>query len=169
MPGVLPTHRRSVSLDGTVWLVAMVAAGMLAGCGGGAPPAPPPAHAWTDDGQVAAGPYTLSYQAQPLMDLAPTVAQRYGLDRRPGRGLLTLVLNRQPGGTAAEATYSVEVRSLTGALRETNLRRVEEAGAVSHLAEFPTTGREWLVFHVTAELPEGKRLEATFRREFFAD
>ena len=141
----------------------------LAGCGSSRPSAPPPAQAWTDDGYVTAGPYTLSYQAQALQDVNFEVARRYGLQPRPGHGLLTLVLNRQPGATPVEATYVAEIRTLTGEIRETTLRRVEEAGAVSMLAEFTTSRREWLVFKVAAEVPDGPRLEATFRREFFGD
>lgn len=149
--------------------VAVPALLALVGCGSNTPSAPPPAQAWTDDGYVTAGPYTLSYQAQALQDLNPEVARRYGLSPRAGQGLLTLVLNRQPGGASVEATYSAEVRTLTGEIREATLRRVEEAGAVSMLAEFATTRREWLVFKVAAEVPGGPRLEATFRREFFGD
>ena len=142
---------------------------VLTGCGGGAPTAPPSAQAWTDDGYVTSGPYTLSYQAQLLQDLDPAVARRYGLQPRPGRGLLTVVLNRQPDAAPVEATFTVEVRSLTGELRAVELRRVAEAGAVSHLAEFAVPRREWLVFQVAAEVPGGPRLEARFRREFFAE
>lgn len=142
---------------------------LLGGCGSSAPPAPPPAQTWTDDGYVTSGPYVLNYQAQRLQDVDAAVARRYGLHPAPDRGLLTLVLNRQPGTTPVEATLSVAVRTLTGELREANLRRVEDAGAVSYLAEFPLSGREWLVFHVAAQLPDGPRLEADFRREFFAD
>lgn len=149
--------------------VAVPALLALVGCGSSTPSAPPPAQAWTDDGYVTAGPYTLSYQAQALQDLNPEVARRYGLQPRAGHGLLTLVLNRQPGGAPVEATYSAEVRTLTGEIREATLRRVEEAGAVSMLAEFTTPRREWLVFKVAAEVPGGPRLEATFRREFFGD
>ncbi|MEY4376431.1 MAG: hypothetical protein RJB26_981 [Pseudomonadota bacterium] len=141
----------------------------LAACGSGTPPAPPPAQAWTDDGYVVAGPYTLSYQAQPLQDLNAEVAKRYGLQPRAGRGLLTIVLNRAPAGAPVEATLAVEVRTLTGELREANLRRVEDAGAVSYLAEFAAPRREWLVFQVAADVKGGPHLQATFRREFFAD
>ena len=141
----------------------------LVGCGHGTPTAAPPAQAWTDEGYVSQGPYTLSYQAQPLQDVDPQIAKRYGLQPSAGRGLLTLVLNRQPNATPVEATFSVEVRSLTGVLREAPLRRVEEAGAVSYLAEFATPHREILVFHVTAQLNDGAHLEASFRREMFAN
>lgn len=150
------------------WL-ALPALWLLGGCGSSTPATPPPAQAWTDDGYITNGPYTLSYQAQALQDVNPEVANRYGLRPRTGRGLLTLVLNRQPGAVPVEATFSAEVRTLTGELREAPLRRVEDAGAVSLLAEFTTTRREWLVFRVTAEVPGGPRLETTFRREFFGD
>lgn len=141
----------------------------LAACGSSTPSAPPPAQAWTDDGYVAQGPYTLSYQAQPLRDLNPAVAQRYGLQPRPGRGLVTLVVNQQPAATPVDATLTLEVRTLTGELREAPLHRLEEGGSVSYLAEFPTSQREWLVFQVTAAIPQGPVLKAAFRREFFAD
>jgi hypothetical protein len=68
-----------------------------------------------------------------------------------------------------EATVSVEVRSLTGDLRDAPLRRVEEAGVVSYLAEFATSQREFLVFQVTAQLNDGTQLKASFRREMFAN
>lgn len=148
-----------------LWLVLLG----LAACGSSTPSAPPPAQAWTDDGYVAQGPYTLSYQAQLLQDLDPAVARRYGLQPGAGRGLVTLVLNQQPGALPVEASFTLEVRTLTGELRETRLRRVEDAGTVSYLAEFPTTRREWLTFKVVAEPPTGPRLEASFRREFFVD
>lgn len=141
----------------------------LTACGNSTPTTPPQAQAWTDEGYVTQGPYTLSYQAQPLQDVDPQIAKRYGLQPSAGRGLLTLVLNRQPNATPVEATFSVEVRSLTGVLREAPLRRVEEAGAVSYLAEFATPQREILVFHVTAQLNDGNHLEASFRREMFAN
>jgi len=138
-------------------------------CSNSTPSAPPPAQAWTDEGYVTQGPYTLSYQAQPLQDLDPQIAKRYGLQPAAGRGLLTLVVNRQPNATPVDAKFSVEVRSLTGVLREAPLRRVEEAGAVSYLAEFATPQREILVFHVTAQLSDDLHLETSFRREMFAN
>jgi len=141
----------------------------LTACGNSTPTTPPQAQVWTDEGYVTQGPYTLSYQAQPLQDVDPQIAKRYGLQPSAGRGLLTLVLNRQPNATPVEATFSAEVRSLTGVLREAPLRRVEEAGAVSYLAEFATPQREILVFHVTAQLNDGAHLEASFRREMFAN
>mgnify|MGYP003331929090 CR=1 FL=1 len=67
------------------------------------------------------------------------------------------------------ADFSAEIRTLTGELRAKQLHRVEAAGTVSQLAEFAVSGREWLVFKVAADVPGGPRLEATFRREFFAD
>jgi hypothetical protein len=114
---------------------------------------------WATDGAVV----------EALQDVDPQIAKRYGLQPSAGRGLLTLVLNRQPNATPVEATFSAEVRSLTGVLREAPLRRVEEAGAVSYLAEFATPQREILVFHVTAQLNDGAHLEASFRREMFAN
>ena len=150
-------------------LPAVLLSWLLGGCGSSVPSAPPPAPAWTDDGYVTAGPYLLNYQAQRLQDVDPAIARRYGLHPAPNRGLLTLVLNRQPGATSVEATFSVTVRTLTGELRDANLQRVVDAGAVSYLAEFSISGREWLVFHVAAQVPDGPKLEADFRREFFAD
>ena len=148
-------------------LVALLLA-TLAGCGGGgAPTTPPSAQAWTDDGYVASGSYTLSYQAQLLQALDPLVARRYDLQPQAGRGLLTLVLSQQPGARPVEARFSVEIRTLTGELRTVALRRVEAEGAVSQLAEFAVPRREWLVFHMAAAVPQGPRLEARFRREFF--
>ena len=157
---------RSLALLGLLGLLGPVG---LTACGSSTPAAPPPAQVWTDEGYVTQGPYTLSYQAQPLQDLDPEIAKRYGLQPAPGRGLLTLVLNRQPNATPVEAKLSVEVRTLTGALREAPLRRVEEAGAVSYLAEFAAPQRELLVFQVTAQLADGTPMKASFRREIFAD
>jgi hypothetical protein len=157
---------RSLALLGMAGLLGPLG---LAACGNSTPSAPPPAQVWTDEGYVAQGPYTLSYQAQPLQDLDPQIAQRYGLKPAAGRGLLTLVVNRQPDATPVEATVSVEVRSLTGVLRDAPLRRVEEAGTVSYLAEFATSQREFLVFQVTAQLKDGTQLKASFRREMFAN
>jgi hypothetical protein len=163
----LTTHAlRSVALVGLPSLLGPVG---LTACGSSTPGAPPAAQAWTDEGYVTQGPYTLIYQAQPLQDLDPQIAMRYGLQPAAGRGLLTLVLNRQPNATPVEATFSVEIRSLTGVLREARLRRVEEAGAVSYLAEFATPQRELLVFQVTAQLNDGTQLKASFRREMFAN
>lgn len=163
----LTTHAlRSVALPSLLGLLGPVG---LTACGSSTPEAPPAAQAWTDEGYVTQGPYTLIYQAQPLQDLDPQIAMRYGLQPAAGRGLLTLVLNQQPNATPVEATFSVEIRSLTGVLREAPLRRVEEAGAVSYLAEFATPQRELLVFHVTAQLTDGTQLKASFRREMFAN
>lgn len=158
--------RRSLTLLGLLGLLGPVG---LTACGSSTPAAPPPAQAWTDEGYVTQGPYTLSYQAQPLQDLDPEIAKRYGLQPAPGRGLLTLVLNRQPNATPVEAKFTVEVRTLTGVLREAPLRRVEEAGAVSYLAEFAAPQRELLVFQVTAQLADGTQLKAAFKREMFAN
>lgn len=141
----------------------------LGGCGGGGPATPPQAQAWTDAGYVTSGPYTLHYQAQALQDVDPAVARRYGLQPGPGRGLLTLVLNHQPGGTAVDAKFTVEVRTLTGDSRSVEWRRVDDAGAASRLAEFAVPRREWLLFEVTAAVTDGPRLTARFRRELFAD
>ena len=157
-------HRRRLTASALPALAAV-----LAGCGGATPASPPPAPAWTDDGYVVAGPYVLSYQAQSLQSIDPAVAQRYGLERVPQRGLLTLVVSRQPGALPVAANLTAAVQTLTGERRAAPLRRVEDTGAVSYLAEFPIQGREWLVFSVVAEVPEGPRLEAKFRREFFVD
>jgi Domain of unknown function (DUF4426) len=165
-PFQTPHALRSLALLGMAGLLGPLG---LAACGNSTPTAPPPAQVWTDEGYVTQGPYTLSYQAQPLQDLDPQIAQRYGLQPAAGRGLLTLVVNRQPDATPVEATVSVEVRSLTGVLRDAPLRRVEEANAVSYLAEFATPQRELLVFQVTAQLNDGTQLKASFRREMFAN
>jgi hypothetical protein len=145
----------------------------LVGCGGGVPSSPPPAQIWTDAGYVSQGPYLLSYSAQPVRDLEPAIARRYGLSGGADQVVVTATLTREPGAHAVPAAITVSARTLSGVPREVVPRPLDQRTATTWLGELQVGHRELLVFEITAEPVEtpasSTRLNASFQREFFTE
>jgi hypothetical protein len=140
-----------------------------AACGRG-PERAAPAREWTDPGSVSAGPWTLYYNALPATDLAPAMAEAYGVRPDRGRAVVSVSLVRDGDARAAAgATVAIEARTLIGQDRPVVVRRVQAQGIDSWLGELDVGAREELVFTVRARPADASEpLVATFRREFHA-
>jgi predicted small lipoprotein YifL len=165
-----PTSRLVRPLVAALAFAAALAA-PLAGCGRDGAGTAPPARSWTDPGEVAAGEWTLYYNAFPSTDLQPAMAEAYAIRPRPRGAVVTVSLVR--GGdprAAADAQVEIAARTLLGQPREVRTRRIARDGVVSWLGELDAGEREQLVFTVRASVPGGATpIVAEFRREFHAD
>jgi hypothetical protein len=149
-----------------------IAAPLLAavsGCGGANEGSAPPARAWADPGEKTVGDWTLYYNAFPSADLAPAMAEAYGITARARGALVSVSLTRAGDPrAAADATVAITARTLIGQDRAVNTRRVERDGVVSWLGELDAGQREQLVLTVRASVPNvGAPIVAEFRREFY--
>lgn len=152
-------------------LAALLAASLLAACGGGGPDRAPPAREWTDPGEVTRGAWTVYYNAFPSTDMEMDIARAYAVAPRTGRAIVTVSLVR--GGdpkAAADANVEIAARTLLGQARAVETRRIARDGIVSWLGELDAGKRETLLFTVTARVPgQSDPVVAEFRREFAAD
>jgi hypothetical protein len=155
-----------------VLCVVAIAAPLLvaaSGCGGASEGSAPPARAWADPGEKTVGDWTMYYNAFPSADLAPAMAEAYGITARSRGALVSVSLTRAGDPrAAADATVAITARTLIGQERAVKTRRVERDGVVSWLGELDAGVREQLVFTVRASPPGATApLVAEFRREFY--
>lgn len=144
---------------------------MLAGCGGGGPPAPVAARPYQDPGFVADGDFEMRYGTLLAVELAPSLASVYGMDRRSDLAVLSLsVLRRRPGETPLPVAAEVSgfVSGLLGEVRPLEFRTLDFAGGVSYLAHFKVRDRQPVVLQLEARpRAESTRvLRARVVREF---
>lgn len=144
---------------------------MLAGCGGGEPPAPVAARPYQDPGFVADGDVEMRYGTLLAVELAPGLASAYGIDRRSDLAVLSLsVLRRRPGETPlpVAAKVSGSVSGLLGEVRPLEFRTLDLAGGVSYLAQFKVRDRQPVVLQLEARpgAASTRVLRARIVREF---
>lgn len=126
---------------------------LLAGCGGGGPPAPIAARPYQDPGFVAAGDFEMRYGTLLAAELAPDLAIAYGIHRRQDLAVLSLsILRRRPGETPLPVTAEVSgsLSTLLGEQRALEFRTLALAGGVSYLAQFEAREREPFVLQLEA-------------------
>jgi len=118
--------------------------------------------------------YTVHYSAFPSSQLAPAVAQRYGITRSRAIGLVNIsVIPRQgvegrPRG--AEADVSGQMLNDLRQQRSLPFRRIQEGQAVYYLAPFQFQPAELLEFRIQVRpLGQEKTLPLRFTQQFFND
>ena len=124
----------------------------------------------TADSQVF-GDYVVNFNAVATIDLNPTIAEEYGIIRRPNGIMLNInVRDTRAGGAgvAVPAEVKASATNLTGQFRNLNTRLETGAGALYYIAETQVQNGETLIFTVEAT-PEGKTepLTVRFRKQFF--
>ena len=123
---------------------------------------------------VRDGAYVVHYAAFNSTDLSAEIAQRYGIRRAAGRGLLIINAQREDANTrkssAVTATAQGNVRTLLGDTRPLTVRRVSADGSEDLLAEFSYTPLEFLRFELQVQ-PQGapRPLTINFQQQFFGD
>ncbi|HSO07558.1 MAG TPA: DUF4426 domain-containing protein [Pelomicrobium sp.] len=116
------------------------------------------------------GDYEVHYNVLATADLAPEVAQAYGIERSRNRGLLTVsVLKKKPGGGTEPVPAGIEAsaRSLAGQLTSIPMREIREQAAVYYIGNFALPSG-LLRFNVLVR-PEGAvaPFQVTFERRFY--
>lgn len=144
---------------------------VLAGCGGGEPPAPVVARPYEDPGFVADSEFEMRYGTLPAGELAAGLATAYGVDRRQDLALLSVsVLRRRPGATPlpVAADVSGSLSGLLGEVRTLEFRMLDAAGGVSYLAKFEVRDRQPLTlqFEARPHAEPTRLLRARITREF---
>lgn len=139
-------------------LAALLAAG---------PAAPASAEEFDGDG------FVVHYTALSTLQLAPAVADAYGIARSGNRGLLNVaVLRKVPGralGTPVPAQVVVTAANTLGQLKPIAMRRVDEPPAIYYLGELTVADQEQVTFELQVT-PEGARapIRLRLRHQFFA-
>lgn len=119
-----------------------------------------------------AGRFVVHYAAVPTQDLAPAVAEAYGIARSASRALLNVsVVAKVPRtlGTPIPALVQVVATDGEGRMRPVPMRRVTEPPSIYYLGEVTVADRETLSFELTV-LAEGETAPIRLRlqQQFFA-
>lgn len=119
------------------------------------------------------GAFVVHYTALSTLQLAPAVADAYGIARSPNRGLLNVaVLRHEPGrtlGTPVAAQVVVTAVNTLGQLKPLAMRRVDEPPAIYFLGELTVADQETVTFELQVT-PEGAKAPIRLRlqHQFFA-
>jgi hypothetical protein len=120
------------------------------------------------------GQYELHYNALRTDRLSADVARAYGIQRSKNRVLLNVTMLRKDADHAprkpVEGAVKVDAYNLTGQLKDIEMRRISDGGAIYYIGEVAISGNEILVFDIKATPSnEADALTAKMTREFFAD
>lgn len=149
----------------------LLAAILVAACGGSGEQRVVTAEPSLDPGFVAAGDHEMRYGVLLASELPPQVATTYAIERSRGRVLVNISVLRRHSATTApvEARVQGSYRSLIGAAAPLEFRAVLEGTSVSYIAEFEVRNRDPVVIEIEA-VPAGSddRLRARLTRSFAA-
>lgn len=166
LPAANPQRR---TLRGVLLAPLLMTGLLLAGCGGGGS-VPVAAQPSTDPGFVSAGLYEMRYGIVPARDLPREVATAYGIQRSPGRVVVSVsVLRRMPDAPprAVQATVTGKQRSLLGDTKPLDFREVPDDTSTSYIAEFEASDREPVVIELQASPTDAAvELRARLTRTF---
>ncbi|MGF1548300.1 MAG: DUF4426 domain-containing protein [Thiotrichales bacterium] len=116
------------------------------------------------------GHYTLHYSAFNADFLSPQIAQAYGIQRSKNRGVLNVTLTEQSANALpkpVEAELSATAINVYQQVKPIKLRKLEDAGAVYYVAEFPVADQELLNFQITAHRSGSEIGTVKFQKQFF--
>ncbi len=97
------------------------------------------------------GDVVVRYSAISTDQLVAEVAQRYGIERSPQRGLVNIAVERKAGGAdpaLVAAAVSGSVAELTGRPQPIRFRETREEGAIDYLGEFAIGATGTYVFTI---------------------
>jgi len=151
--------------------LALLAAALVAGCGGSAapPPAPVPARLFEDPGFVAEGDYEMRYGIVPASELPAGVARTYGIVRSKDRVVVNVSVLRRRADTLPlpiDAEVAGDWRTLIGEPQSLSFRPVLEGNAISYIAELPLANQGPITLELRARPPQGSMMTARITREF---
>lgn len=150
--------------------IALLAAGLLAACGGAGEsadvPDAEPAGATSSD----IGDHIVHFSAQSTDQLPPEIAKVYNITRSKNRAMLNVSVLTKSDNTAVAATIEVKASNLTGQLKNVSMRRIDEDDAIYYIGEVAVANRETLIFNIGVK-PEGSESlsEVRFKRQFYTD
>ena len=145
------------------------------GCGPGGDPGAgdrnEPAREITQQSFSEFGDFVVHFNAQPTDMLPPKVARAYGIQRSENRAMLNVSVLRKEEGTIGQpvsAEVTVAARNLTGQLKNVEIRKIEDAGAIYYIGEIGVANRETLIFEISVQ-PEGAPDAhiVRFRQQFY--
>ena len=138
-------------------------------CGGG-PDKPPPAREYTDPGFVTGGGVRLYYALTLVSDLPPAIAGSYAVVQSPNLALLTITLAPETAvGIRRLAANELDAAAVTllGERQQLALRRVDDTGGPTYLAEVAVRDREPITIEIRARaIADGPEITARWTREF---
>lgn len=107
------------------------------------------------------------YNAVPASVLGEEMARAYGLSRSGGQGLVTIAVQDADGNSIA-ALVQGSATNLAGHRKEIRFRELDEDGVISHIGQFPASGRDTWRFAIDIK-PQDRNTSYTlsFQREFF--
>lgn len=119
-----------------------------------------------------AGRFVVHYVAIGTAQLAPQVAESYGIARSPHRALVNVTVMRKVAGTtgkAVPAMVQVNAVNQAGEHRPITMRRVDEPPAVFYLGEVTVADGETMTFELNL-LVDGEKSPVRLRlqQQFFA-
>lgn len=167
-----PTPRARAPVTRGLMLATILAAGLLAGCGG-EPPAPVPAVTLTDsqDATTRIGDVTARATVIPTMALGSLVAEKYSIRRADNQVMLLVGLRHGDEGaeTSVPATIVATVSDLRGDRSTIKLRDLTSDDLVDYVGTVQISRPDTLKFELDITLEDGKRATMRFTRDFKPD
>ena len=144
----------------------------IGACGGDAD-RPPPAREYSEPGFVELGGVRLNYALTLIGDLPPAIAGSYAVVQRRNLALLTITLapaTAVGSGRLAAIELDATAVTLLGERQALPLRRVDEAGGPTYLAELTVRNREPITIEIRARaFADGPEITARWTREFYLE
>jgi len=143
---------------------------LLAACGGPGNDATVPQALPAEATFVDIGDHIVHFNAGPTIDLTPEIAQTYDFVRSKSRAMLTVSVIEKSNNSPTPAEISVNVRNLTGQLKNMVMRTITEQGSIYYIGDTAVANRETLTFVITVT-PEGvdQPTDVQFSREFYTN
>ena len=119
----------------------------------------------------AFGRYEVHYSTLYTNQLAPEVAQAFGIQRAGTQAMLNISVIDTDTGDSIAASVTASARNLTGQLREVNLRERREQESIYYIGQFRIHNEETLRFDIRIQ-PEGRSdgpFEFDFRQKFYTE
>jgi hypothetical protein len=105
------------------------------------------------------GDYVVLANAMTTAELAPEIAQIYGITRSENSGLINIVVLRKSGGVGLDqptrADIDITAANLTGQLKSITLREIEDDSSIYYIGEVSIDDQETINFDFDV-LPEGE-------------
>ena len=115
------------------------------------------------------GKYEVHYNTLNTNMLSPEIASAYGIQRAGTQAMLNITVVDRETREAVEADVDVTATNLTGQLRDLELRRINDQGAIYYIGQFRIHDEEILKFDVDVQPKgrEGPPFELNFQQQFF--
>lgn len=151
-------------------LVSLVLALALTACGGPGGNADVPAAQPAGESKEQIGDHVVYFNALNTDELSAEVASAYDIVRSRNRVMLNVSVVSADDGRAVAADVSVKTTNLTGQVKNTIMRRIDEQDAIYYIGVTPVANQETLMFNLSIR-PEGDETthQVKFQRQFYTD